>query len=438
MEATAEKPDTDNVFEQYESQVRSYCRSFQKVFHRASGCYLYDQSGEAYLDFLSCAGALNYGHNHPKLKTAVMQYLDEDGIQGSLDLHTQAKKEFIGVFNDKILKPRNLDYKLQFTSPTGTSVVESAIKLARKVTQRKRVVAFTNGYHGMTGTALGLTGNKDNRQAVLDNYIDRLPYDGYFPKLNSLDLFRQLLEDRSSGFELPAAVILETIQGEGGINVASQEWLKQVRALTKEKGILLIIDDVQAGCGRAGDFFSFEDAGINPDLVCLSKSLSGFGYPLSLLLMSRQLDCWSPGEDNGTFRGNSLAMVTATSAINTFWSDDRLTEKMKADETFISQTLVRFQTEFPELIKEVKGRGMMYGIEFYNPSVAKALTQVCFDKRLIVERCGNEDQVVKLFPPLNIAREDLLKGLNLMRQGIQEVAIKQSDRESAVHIGLVE
>ncbi|PHM44686.1 diaminobutyrate--2-oxoglutarate aminotransferase [Xenorhabdus mauleonii] len=424
MEGLIIQQDDYQAFELNESEVRSYCRKFQKVFYKASGSYLYDQNGSPYLDFLSCAGALNYGHNHPALKTAVLEYVSEDGIQGALDLYTKAKKDFITAFKENILVPRGLTYKLQFTSPTGTSVVESAIKLARKVTQRRRVVAFTNGFHGMTGTALGLTGNKDNRQPVLDTDVERLPFDLYFSGLDSLELFRKLLEDRSSGYELPAAVIVETVQGEGGINVASKEWVRKLRALTLEKGILLIIDDVQAGCGRTGSFFSFEYADIKPDMVCLSKSLSGYGYPLSLLLMESNLDIWSPGEDNGTFRGNTLAMVTATAAICNFWSDNSLSEKIENDEVYIAARLGQIKSDFPHLIKEVKGRGLMYGLEFFDPRIACKVAQRSFENKLIVERCGNEDQVLKLLPPLTIEREDLDAGIQTIRNVIEEISKK--------------
>ncbi|OWO83556.1 diaminobutyrate--2-oxoglutarate transaminase [Photorhabdus luminescens] len=422
MEELITQQDDYQVFEQYESEVRSYCRNFHKVFHRASGSYLYDQNGSPYLDFLSCAGALNYGHNHHALKLAVFQYINEDGIQGALDLHTKAKKDFITAFQENILAPRGLTYKLQFTSPTGTSVVESAIKLARKVTQRSRIVAFTNGFHGMTGTSLSLTGNKNNRQPVMDTYVERLPFDLYFSGLDSLELFRTLLEDRSSGYELPAAVIVETVQGEGGINVASKEWLCKLRALTLEKEILLIIDDVQAGCGRTGYFFSFEYADIQPDMVCLSKSLSGYGYPLSLLLMESHLDIWSPGEDNGTFRGNTLAMVTATAAIHNFWSDSRLSEKIMDDEVYIATHLGQIQKAFPYLIKSIKGRGMMYGLEFFDPGVARKVARISFENNLIVERCGSEDQVLKLLPPLTIERKDLDAGIQTLMNVIKEVS----------------
>ncbi|WP_236479554.1 aminotransferase class III-fold pyridoxal phosphate-dependent enzyme, partial [Pseudomonas sp. PA-4-8C] len=246
------------IFAEVESQARSYCRSFPVVFDQAQGSYLYDLKGQAYIDFLSCAGSVNYGHNPKPVKAAVIDYLQRDGIQAALDMHSRAKQEFLFNLRKIILEPRALSYKMQFTSPTGTSVVESAIKLARKVTGRQHIVAFTNGFHGMSNTSLGLTGNRDNRQPGVDPYVFRMPYDGYLKGLDSVEYFERLLNDNSSGMDLPAAVILETIQGEGGINVASSDWLVRLRKLTAEHDILLIIDDIQAGCGRTGTFFSFE------------------------------------------------------------------------------------------------------------------------------------------------------------------------------------
>lgn len=400
-----------DLFTEYESQARSYCRSFPVVFDQAKGSYLYDLKGQAYLDFLSCAGSLNYGHNPEPVKQALINYLARDGIQGALDMHSRAKQEFIFNFRKLILEPRELSYKLQFTSPSGTSVVESAIKLARKVTGRRHVVAFTNGFHGMSATSLGLTGNRDNRQPGVDPYVFRLPYDSYLEGLDSIDYFSRLLSDNSSGMDLPAAVILETVQGEGGINVASHNWLQRLRQLTSEHSILLIIDDIQAGCGRTGTFFSFEPAGIQPDLVCLSKSLSGYGLPFALLLLRPELDIWAPGEDNGTFRGNTLAFVAATKTLQEFWSDDCLTRHIQACETQVVTWLAQISGHFATHIRQVRGRGLFYGIEFHDPAVAARVARACFGRQLIIERCGPRDQVLKLMPALTIDQKTLEAGL---------------------------
>jgi diaminobutyrate-2-oxoglutarate transaminase len=420
-----------SVFTDHESAARSYCRSFPAIFQRAQGSHLFDLHDRPYIDFLSCAGAVNYGHNPGVLKQALLAYLERDGIQASLDMHSTAKAEFIQSFITRILQPRGLDYRLQFTSPTGTSVVESAIKLARKATSRQLVAAFTNGFHGMSSTALGLTGNRDNRQPTLDNRVFRLPYEGYLEGMDSLGYFERLLEDNSSGMDLPAAVILETVQGEGGIHVASAAWLQRLRQVTARHGILLIVDDIQAGCGRTGTFFSFEAAGIVPDMVCLSKSLSGYGLPFSLLLHSPALDCWQPGEDNGTFRGNVMAFVTARAALDTFWADDQLTRHITRLEAVLQQRLAEWAATFGAAIRQVRGRGLFYGIEFYQPALAQRITRLCFGQHLIIERAGDRDQVIKIMPALTISEPLLLEGLAILDAAMQQVLAPVAGEVSA-------
>lgn len=427
--------DHDSTFDRHESAVRSYCRRFSMVITRASGSYLYDEDGKQYIDFLSCAGSVNYGHNPAPLKDALIAYLSSEGIQAALDMHTVAKRKFIDAFVGAILQPRHMDYRLQFTGPTGTSVVESAVKLARKLTGRSNVIAFTNGFHGMSGTSLGLTGNRYHRQQVQDSHITRMPFDAYMDgDFNTIAYLRRLLADNSSGIDLPAAVIVETVQGEGGVNVASAQWLRELRDLTREYGILLIIDDIQAGCGRTGDFFSFEFSGIDPDLVCLSKSLSGYGLPFSLLLIAPEHDQWNPAEDNGTFRGNTLAFVSATAAIDHFWRNDQLQQNIGRSEALVRATLLGLLETFPGAIKCVRGRGLFYGMEFFEPSLAESVAGECLHHNLIIERCGAEDQVLKIMPALTIDEPTLRTGLQIIAaavstcnplhaQRVQEVAV---------------
>ncbi|MDX5332492.1 MAG: diaminobutyrate--2-oxoglutarate transaminase, partial [Gammaproteobacteria bacterium] len=297
------------IFEQYESNVRGYIRSFPTIFTTATNATIMDDKGKAYIDFFGGAGSLNYGHNDPAVKAALIEYIQNDGITNALDKATKAKHDFIVAFQETILKPRDMEYKIQFVGPTGTNAVETALKLARKVKERSNVIAFTNAYHGHTLGALAVTGNEfyhDNYYGVPLN-VNKLPYDNYFDHdMDSVDMMRHYLEDGSSGFDLPAAVIVETIQGEGGINIASVKWLQKLSQLCQEKDILLIIDDIQVGNGRTGDFFSFERAGIKPDIITLSKSI-GTGLPMSIVLMRPEIDQWEPGEHTGTFRGNSLA-----------------------------------------------------------------------------------------------------------------------------------
>ncbi|MFC8586505.1 aspartate aminotransferase family protein, partial [Streptomyces sp. NPDC057217] len=312
MTLTTESP---SVFETVESEVRSYCRAWPVVFERASGSRLYDEQGRPYLDFFAGAGSLNYGHNNPALKRALLGYLADDGITHGLDMSTTAKRGFLEAFRSAVLEPRALPYKVMFPGPTGTNAVEAALKLARKVTGRETVVSFTNAFHGMSLGSLAVTGNSAKRAGagVSLPHATRMPFDHYFDgRVPDFLWFERLLQDPGSGLDHPAAVIVETVQGEGGINVARAQWLRALADLCRRHDMLLIVDDVQMGCGRTGDFFSFEEAGITPDIVTLSKSISGYGLPMALCLFRPELDLWEPGEHNGTFRGNNPAFVTAT------------------------------------------------------------------------------------------------------------------------------
>lgn len=244
------------IFEQVESRVRGYVRSFPTIFETSRGAVMTDESGNEYIDFFAGAGTLNYGHNNEMISNALIDYLQTGGVVHGLDMATSAKKRFLNKFTDTILAPRNLEYKVQFTGPTGTNAVESAIKLARMIKGRSNIVAFTNAYHGLTMGSLAVTGNNFYRDEahISRSNVSFLPYDGYMESdFNTLGFFRKLLEDNSSGLDLPAAVILETIQAEGGVNVASAEWLQGIAALCHEFDILLIIDDIQVGNGRSGD-----------------------------------------------------------------------------------------------------------------------------------------------------------------------------------------
>lgn len=405
------------VFQEMESAVRSYSRNFPIVFERARGSYLYDQQDKPYLDFLAGAGSLNYGHNNPLLKKALLDYIEADGVAHGLDMHTSAKQEFLEVLRDVILQPRELDYRVQFTGPTGTNAVEAAMKIARKVKGREKIIAFTNGFHGVSLGAVAATGNEHHRNGAgvsLGN-IERMPFCGYHGRdTDTLKMMDKLLSDPSSGVDLPAAVIVEVVQGEGGLNVAGDSWLQGLQKLCRKHDMLLIIDDIQAGCGRTGSFFSFESSGIKPDIVTLSKSLSGFGLPFSLVLLSPALDIWKPGEHNGTFRGNNHAFVTATAALKVYWSDDRFQQDIKHKASIITRSLQAIVDANKPLAKMVRGRGFMQGIECSSGEIADAISQHAFERGMIIETAGNQGQVVKCFCPLTISEEDLLKGLNIL------------------------
>lgn len=404
------------IFDDLESEVRSYIRSFPVVFDRASGPFLYDTDGRRYIDFFCGAGALNYGHNEPRMKQALVDYLLADGVTHSLDMATAAKARFLERFEAIVLAPRGLDYRLQFTGPTGANAVEASLKLARKVTGRSNVIAFTKAYHGLSMGALAVTANSKYRH---ESFVNRanvafLPYDGYFgPGIDTLAMLRQLIEDDSSGIDLPAAIILETIQAEGGINVASARWLLGVQEICREHGILLIVDDIQVGCGRAGSFFSFEGAGIDPDLVVLSKSISGYGLPMSLLLIRPSLDKWIPGEHTGTFRGNNSAFVTGAEALRN-WEDPAFVPGLARTSSVLESGLRQMQAAYPHLASSVRGRGLVFGFDSGDPAVNEKIVDGCFARGLVIETCGSTRNVIKFLPPLNVPHDVLQEGLQIV------------------------
>jgi diaminobutyrate-2-oxoglutarate transaminase len=412
-----------DIFERLESKVRSYSRAFPTTFDRASGPYLFAVDGRRYIDFFCGAGALNYGHNEPALKRALIDYLAGDGVLHSLDMATAAKARFLERFERIILKPRGLDYRVQFTGPTGANAVEAALKLARKVTGRRQVIAFTSAYHGLSAGALAVTANSAYRD---ERFLERgdvafMPYDGYLGStVDSAAYLRQVLEDEASGIGRPAAIIVETIQAEGGINLASAEWLRSIQAICRDTGALLIVDDIQTGCGRTGTFFSFEAAGLQPDLVVLSKSISGSGLPMSLLLIKPECDQWSPGEHSGTFRGNNAAFVTAAEALS-FWETPRFAAEVAQLNQQLAGRLALMQQRLPDAGLTFRGRGLIWGVETRQAAAHQDIARECFNRGLIVETCGGKRRVLKLLPPLNITSEVMTEGLDILEAAIGAV-----------------
>jgi diaminobutyrate-2-oxoglutarate transaminase len=421
------------TFELLESQVRSYARDFPRIFHRATGSWLYTRDGAGYLDFLMGCSTLNYGHNHPELKRALIDYISSDGITHSLDLYSESKERFLAEFCETILKPRELDYVVQFPGPTGANAVEAALKLARKVTGRQNIIAFTNGFHGVTLGALACTANGFHRKGAgvaLDG-VTRMPFDGYFgPTVDTAEYLDKMLSDRSSGVDAPAALIVETVQGEGGLNVADYSWLRNLAAVARKHGALFIIDDIQAGAGRTGTFFSFEPAELKPDIVTMAKSISGYGLPLALVLIDRQLDQWLPGEHNGTFRGNCHAFVTARAALQHFWRDSAFEQsiydkarllKSKLDDTAHANGLDR---------AAVKGRGMMRGLQMPSGDLAAQVVRKAFADGLVIETSGSDDEVVKCLAALTIGDDELIQGLDILARSVRAV-LDKPDRAAA-------
>ncbi|MBE9374101.1 diaminobutyrate--2-oxoglutarate transaminase [Saccharopolyspora sp. HNM0983] len=414
----------NDIFATHESEVRSYSRTWPAVFDRASGSWLYGEDGTPYLDFFAGAGALNYGHNNPLLKRKVLDYMERDGVTHGLDQATSARREFLETFDEKVLQPRGLNYKVQFPGPTGTNSVESALKLVRKITGRESIISFTNAFHGMTLGSLSVTGNSMKRggAGIPLVHATPMPYDNYFDgQYPDFLYFERLLEDSGSGLNEPAAVIVETLQGEGGINSSRPEWLRGLYELCQKHGMLLIVDDVQMGVGRTGPFFSFEEAGIQPDIVCMSKSIGGYGMPMAVTLIKPEHDVWDPGEHNGTFRGNNPAFVAASEAFRQYWSDDVLEKSTIAKGERVGAVLDELIAEFPAAGGVSKGRGLARGLGFEDTEVAGKISRACFDRRMIVETAGPSDEVVKIMPPLTLSDEELEQGLQILRDSVRAV-----------------
>ncbi|WP_415954172.1 diaminobutyrate--2-oxoglutarate transaminase [Streptomyces sp. KLOTTS4A1] len=419
---TITQPDL-SVFETLESEVRSYCRGWPTVFDRAQGSKMYDEDGHEYLDFFAGAGSLNYGHNNPVLKRALIDYLERDGVVHGLDMSTSAKRAFLETFQETVLRPRDLPYKVMFPGPTGTNAVESALKLARKVKGRESIVSFTNAFHGMSLGSLAVTGNAFKRAGAGIPLVHGtpMPFDNYLDgQTPDFIWFESLLENSGSGLNHPAAVIVETVQGEGGINVARAEWLRKLADVCKRWDMLLIVDDIQMGCGRTGGFFSFEEAGIVPDIVTVSKSISGYGLPMSLCLFKPELDLWEPGEHNGTFRGNNPAFVTAAAALSAYWADGEMEKQTLARGEQVEQAMSAIRAEHPEATREYRGRGLVWGLEMTKPEDASKVARRAFELGLLIETSGPEGEVVKLLPALTITAQELDEGLRILARAIRE------------------
>lgn len=405
----------------YESNVRYYSKHFKDIFTHALGSYIFNKDGRCFIDFFCGAGALNYGHNNPAFKQALIDYIQSEGIIHGLDMHTPPHLQFLDDFHDIILKNRSLDFKIQFTGPTGANAVEAALKLARKVTGRKNIAYFKGAYHGLSLGALSVTESDQRRDNLPLNFSDTfmLPFDS---PGNTEIVCKQITEkiEKLSTEELPAAFILETTQGEGGVNVASHDWIRFLVEIGNRYGILLIVDDIQVGCGRTGTFFSFEKLNIYPDMVCLSKSISGYGLPLSLVLIKPSLDIWYSGEHNGTFRSNNLSLVSACIALN-FWKTDEFERNTQKKSEILRSYLDAVNKKYSDHHGKVKGIGLIQGIEWPDHNIAPAIAETAFQEGLIIETAGKFSQVLKFLPALTISEEVMQDGFNILDHAIQKV-----------------
>jgi diaminobutyrate-2-oxoglutarate transaminase len=417
--------------EQRESNARVYPRHFPFAIAEAKGSFIRDLDGNVFIDFLAGAGVLSFGHNHPELVAAATEQM---GIfTHGLDMPTPAKDAFTTAQLGMLPAGMRDHMKIQFCGPTGANAVDAAIKLAKTATGRGDIVAFSGGFHGTTHTGMALTGNLSMKRPIANG----MPGVHFFPfssggvpagvdaatwDTTAVALLEQALTDPNGGIAPPAAVIMEMVQGEGGVNPASREFAQRVRRLTRELGIPLIVDEVQTGCGRTGSWFAFEQYDIEPDIIVASKALSGMGLPVAIIIYHEKLDVWAPGAHTGTFRGNQLAFAAGTKAVELMHREDIL-GNVRARGTQVQNRLATL-TDNPAVV-DVRGRGLMWGIELAPPTDGRTVTEVAeavqaraLRHGLIIELGGRADRVVRMLPPLNVTAEVLDVALDILVEAI--------------------
>ena len=410
-----------------ESEVRSYPRRIPLALQQAKGAKVIDEQGHVFLDCLAGAGTLSLGHNHSEINSAICSAMDSLLPMQTLDLTSPAKNTFMRAVLNALPENFAANAKLQFCGPSGADAVEAAIKLAKTATGRRSIISFHGGYHGMTHGALALTGNLSAKHKISNLMADVhfMPYPyalrSAFDKGGDISnqhlrFLRAQLSDPEGGIDRPAAIIVEAVQGEGGVIPAPVEWLRGLSALSKEFDIPLILDEIQSGFARTGAMFAFEHAGICPDIVVMSKALGG-GLPLAMIAFKEELDVWSPGAHTGTFRGNQLAMVAGAKSLEIMQRDRLWQSSADLGARLLSQ-LNTLSKRFTA-IGEVRGRGLMIGIEFVdgsglldkldnplaNPRFAQCVQQEALRRGLICELGGRHGAVLRLLPPLIINNE---------------------------------
>ncbi len=429
---------------EYESSARSYPRKFPIAIKSAKGSWIEDADGRKYIDFLNGAGTLALGHNDDEVNQTMIDLIQSGAALHTLDLATPVKDRFVDALLSIIPKELASRAKVQFCSPSGTDAVDAAIKLCKTATGRGTVIAFSGGFHGMGHGALALTGElhpKEHVQNLMPG-VQFMPYPysyrcpmgigGEAGTRACINYFERFLKDTNSGVTRPAAVILEAIQGEGGVVPAPDEFLQAVRRVTKELGIPLICDEIQCGMGRSGNIFAFEHAGIVPDVILISKAIGG-SQPLSVVVYDKDLDKWGPGAHTGTFRGNQLAMAAGTVVIRRISDPAFLAEVTRKGE-YMMDRLRKLRKEV-SIIGDIRGRGLMYGIELIDPNgpkdlmgvpepsgdIAARVQKLCFENGLIMERGGRNGAVMRCLCALNIPDSDIEKAMAILEKVIRQV-----------------
>ncbi|MGQ7890496.1 aspartate aminotransferase family protein [Paenibacillus sp. WC2504] len=415
---------------QRESNARSYPRRLPIAIQEAEGIYVKDMDGKVYYDCLAGAGTLALGHNHPVVVDAIKQMLDSKRPLHTLDLTTPLKEQFVDELFASLPEEFAKNARIQFCGPTGGDAIEAAIKLVKTATGNRSILSFQGGYHGSTHAAMSLSGTLGQKEKVNGlipdvhfmpyPYAYRCPFGVGGEQTHELSsrYIENLLDDPESGIVSPAGMIFEVVQGEGGSIPAPVEWLREMRRITQERNIPLIIDEVQTGLGRTGKLFAFEHAGIIPDVLVLSKAIGG-SLPLSVVIYNSKLDVWKPGAHIGTFRGNQMAMAAGLATLKFIKEHD-----VPGNVEKLGQHLRKHLNELKldvNCIGDVRGRGLMVGVEIVNakaaldrlchypqyPELARRIQQECFNRGLILEVGGRHSSVMRFLPPLIVTQQQL-------------------------------
>ncbi|WP_256760516.1 diaminobutyrate--2-oxoglutarate transaminase [Cohnella sp. WQ 127256] len=434
-----------------ESNAKSYPCRFPLVIDKAKGLIITDTEGKTYYDCLSGAGTLALGHNHDVVIAAIRDFLEKQIPLHTLDLATPLKMEFMQEIFSILPEELRDTAKIQFCGPTGADAVEAAIKLVKNATNGKSILAFQGGYHGSTQATMSMSGNlskKQHLQSLLpDVHFLPFPYEyrcpfgigGGMTAQISAQYIENLLDDCESGIAAPCGLIIETVQGEGGAIPADLEWLRQLRRITAERGIPLIIDEVQTGIGRTGKMFSFEHAGIIPDVIICSKAIGG-SLPMSVVIYKEELDQWQPGAHTGTFRGNQLGMATGLATLK-YMKENKVLDQVNERSSQFFETLYRLRDKHEE-IGDVRGRGLMIGVEIVNPKgrkdrlghyplhgdLASRIQERCFKNGLIIEVGGRRSAVLRFLPPLTITVLETVEVLSIFEKSVNQAIEEMRDQ----------
>jgi diaminobutyrate-2-oxoglutarate transaminase len=427
-----------------ESNARTYPRHLPIAIIEGAGSFVRDVDGNVFIDFLAGAGVLSLGHNHPELVRVVAEQLGQ--LTHGLDFPTPAKDAFVEA-QISMLPPGMRDRtRIQFCGPTGANAVDAALKLCKTATGRGDIVSFQGGFHGSSHGAMAVTGLVEQKSPVPNgvpgvhffpfSYCGRCPLD-LSPDTcttNCVGFAEHALTDSNGGVPLPAAVILELLQGEGGVVPATVEFVQRLRALTRDLGIPLVVDEVQTGCGRTGTWFAFEQYGIEPDVIVASKALSGIGQPVAIILYDERLDTWAPGAHTGTFRGNQLAFAAGAEAVRIVRSDGIL-QNVRDRGQQIDRLLAPLQ-DLP-WVREIRGRGLMWGVELADPAtgrpagrLARAAQSQALRHGLILECGGRDDCVVRMLPPLNVTADVVDTACRILVDSIHEVCSTEAGAQA--------